>query len=106
MKKEVLVPVLTALLAFAVPACVSAQAALDMSDLVPLVPEAPGAAGLAPRYGDLPGVMPAEISVTLPLESLETRTVDVDIDLLVQQVTAAASEVENGVGLMLTFTGQ
>jgi len=105
MKKEALVPVLTALLALAAAAGASAQAVLDAADPVPLIPDTPGTLGLTPQPVDMPGVTSAEISGTLPLGSLETRSVDVNIDLLVEQVTAAASAVENGVGLMLTFTG-
>lgn len=105
MKKETLVPVLTALLAFAVTAGVSSQAALDLSEPIPLVPDAPNVQGLVPQPEAPAGVMPATISGTLPLGALDARKVDVGIDFLVQQTTAAPA-VENGVGLMLTFIGR
>ena len=105
MKKEALVPVLAVLLAFAVPAGVSARAVLDAGLSVPLVPDASDPQELVPQTEVPPGLTQAGISGTLPLGSLETRKLDVGIDLLVEQVSTEPSAVENGVGLMLTFTG-
>lgn len=105
MKKEALVPVLTAFLALTVPAWAGSQVVLDGADRVPLIPDAVGSPGSAEQALVPTDVTPAAISGTLTLGSLDTRQVDVGIDFLVLQTTAATSEVEDGVGLMLTFTG-
>ena len=105
MKKEALVPVLTAFLALTVPAWAGSQAVMDVADMGPLIPGAAGSPELAGQALVPMPITPPAISGTLTLGSLDTRQLDVGIDFLVLQTTAATTEVEDGVGLMLTFTG-